>query len=478
MEASAQQQQAWLNQMKKGRVAFSQGQLGVAVQAFNSAAQVLPNKMEGWVNLGSALLQSGQYRLSEDALRRAIAIAPSVMASHMLMGDTLRLQGRSNEALSAYERAVALQRSPMALNKLACAQRSRRDGEKAEALYKEAISIEPRFSLARVNLGTLLLEIGKFESAEAQLNNLQGEKLPPAEQTEVKSALLCLGEYRRLNPAIETMVMEGKLEPLKNALSHLPNAVQGIDKPALEKAQGYLKSAQGLGKTASQALIELPENWPLIEGLFMIPLVNSVEAFRAKEKELAAKTSLTLAERESVNVAGAVVAARACKDSMNDPASAESNLRHWHSLCCRDLTELSGGHFKYTQNWSTKSPTLKRVEPALASATFQRYMQNFHYSAPTGLTRAAMSFMAACDLHCFGDGNGRTILTWVNRQLEWNGEMPMLFTKEMGLKGELGAAMKSVRSNGGDLKPLVEVFLGAQRFALKFREELAAINAA
>ena len=81
--------------------------------------------------------------------------------------------------------------------------------------------------------------------------------------------------------------------------------------------------------------------------------------------------------------------------------------------------------------------------------------------------------MALSDIHAFSDGNGRIALTWLNRELESVGQLPALFTKENGIRGKLGAAMRKVRSNGGDISILVPIVREAQLFTRSFCDELA-----
>lgn len=83
--------------------------------------------------------------------------------------------------------------------------------------------------------------------------------------------------------------------------------------------------------------------------------------------------------------------------------------------------------------------------------------------------------MAVCDIHPFADGNGRTALIWLNRELEWAGLMPVLFDTRLGVKGELGQAMVKVRANPEDFTPLATVIQKGQVFARQFCEQLASI---
>ncbi len=463
----------WLKKMQTGQRAFQQRKLQAAIRAFAKATQLQPEKMEAWVNLGSSFLEAGEYRDSHDALRHAIALAPAVMTPHMLLGDALRLLGRLGESLAAYERAVFLERSPLSLNKLACALRSRREADKARALYLEAIRMEPRFTLAQVNLATLKLERGEYDRAESALSKLQVAPLSAAEREEVESAILSLGEYRRLEPAIELMNSQGDLAPLEALLHELPVDLATIDQQALATSRAYLRTVLRQPTPESLALIPLADNWPLIEGLFMIPLINSVAELQQFELEIAQSETLAGELLESVNVRDAVLAARLASDTLSDPVKLEVHLRHWHGLSVNGLADFSAGHLKYTQNWSAKSPTFKRVEPALASATLQCFMREIYPALPDGLARAAVCFLAICDLHCFEDGNGRVALTWINRLLEWNGEMPLLFTRELGMQGQLGEAKRIARTNGGDPSAVIAVMQRAQQFARGFCEELA-----
>ncbi len=113
------------------------------------------------------------------------------------------------------------------------------------------------------------------------------------------------------------------------------------------------------------------------------------------------------------------------------------------------------------------------MEPALGSGTFRRFITDVYATLSPGLLRGSVVFMGVCDLHLFADGNGRVALTWLNRELEWAGLMPALFRHDLGIKGELGNAMKDVRTNGGDLAPLVAVITRAQQYALEFCAELS-----
>ncbi len=466
-------QQAWLMSMKIGEQSFQQGRMIDAASAFTQATRLQPRRAESWVNLGSALLETSRFQESAVALNNAITLNPMLMPAHMLLGDALRQLGEFTLALSSYRHAVTLQRNPLSLNKLACALRVRGQHEEAKALYLEALHRDPNFTLAAVNLTGLHIEICQFEEASEQLNALLTRTLPRREREEVIASQRALAEYFRLNDALALLCVHQNLEPLQTALSQTPESALGIDEDVLKNIRLYVESAHQLVDTVANVSGAPPADWPLIEALFMIPLIHSVDQFLDIREQRGNRQQAKSELLESLNMEPAILAARASCGHLTDPVAAELHLRHWHILACRDVEGFLPGHFKYTQNWSTRSPTLKRVQPALASGTFRHFVADLYSTLQPGVLRAAVVYMAVCDLHLFADGNGRVALTWLNRELEWAGLMPALFNRDLGLKGELGDAMQAVRTNGGDLSPLVAVIVRAQYHALEFCAELA-----
>lgn len=464
--------------MNLGTGCFRQGDLAAASRAFSSATTILPQRMEGWVNLGSVLLEGGKIADAIAALKTALALNPNVMAAQMLLGDAQRMQGDTELALASYRKAVALERSPLALNKLACALRSRLQTREAAALYIEALEKAPDFSLARVNLATLNIEAGHYEAASEELLELEGRQLPPAEREEVTCASHALAEYRRLHAAIEDMNSSGSYAELEGLLHKLPAGIRATDKHALRNIREYCNWAKHAANLHPMQQTALPHDWPLVEALCTVPLAVSVEDYLALRETLERGGEHPQALRTAGNMEPAITIARECAEAMQDPVRAEVRLRHWHALACRDLPGTLGGHCKYTRNWSAQSPALKRVDPHLASATLQHFVGHLYRSVSPGIARAALVFMAITELNCFADGNSRVALIWLNRELEWSGLMPALFREALGPDGELRAAMESARAGGGDLSALVDVIIQAQDQARQFCAALQDARAA
>lgn len=466
-------EEAWLGKMRAGKRHFDRGQSTKAINAFSKATKLNPQRVEGWINLGSTLLDSGRYAKALVVLEKALSMQPDLMLPQLILGDVLRELGRWPEAIASYRKAVSMERSPLGLNKLACAVRVEDGYEQAEGLYLEAIEIAPDFTLARVNLASLQVTRGRFEKARELLDAVAVLSLPPTERYEVDAAQLAISEYFRLNEAIAELSDKAVFAPLETLLRSTPIPSLQVDENTIGAIARYTDSAKRVSTPASPASDALPEEWPLIEALFMIPHVNSVSEYLAVKVSLEGGLKAKGDLLESTNMEPAIFAARSNQFELQDPVKAELHMRHWHALACRGLNGFMPGHFKYTQNWSPGSPALTRVEPTMASGTFRRFIDDFYQSTPLGIARAALVCMAVCDLHAFADGNGRVGIIWLNRELEWAGLAPALFSRELGVRGKLGAARREVRNNRGNLAPLIAVIAEAQQFGHDFCSQLA-----
>ncbi len=470
MNAPAQNEQKWLRCMSSGRKSFEGRKLDKALNSFRKAVRILPQRKEGWVNLGSTLLEAKRYQEAARALERAISIDNRLMLAHLLLGDCLRMSGKRPEASACYRNALALQRSPLSLNRMACALREDKKLDLAEGLYREALSMDSGFTLARVNLATLEVERCNTDRAREHLNALAGAMLAPAEQQEVDSANWALTEFQRLDTPINTLVQEGDSSLLEHALRASP--AMGVDQELLAAIQRYARSARRLshGEAISGGVVL--DDWPEIEAAFLIPLVSEFEEYRLLRSHREAGRLPGEDRQKLEQWVQTITTARACRDDMLDPLKAELQLRYWHALACKDSSELQPGHFKYVVNWIPTNPNQRRVSPAQASGTFRHFIEAIYGKLEPGYGRAATVYMALVDLHLFSDGNGRIARNWLNRELEWAGLVPCLFRKGQKTSDGFKQAIFAVRGAGGDLSPLIEFIKACQREALACCEAL------
>jgi len=205
----------------------------------------------------------------------------------------------------------------------------------------------------------------------------------------------------------------------------------------------------------------------------MIPYVETVEAYLKVRGALSGGLEPQGELLESLAMEPLVHACREAFDELNDPVRGEMHLRHWHWLATRELSEFVPGQFKMTRNLTRSDLDKRRAEPHLVAGTLRTAFKEIYSELPCGLLRGLVAFLAISDAHAFADGNGRLGLVLINRELEWVGQMPALFTREMGITGKLGAALRKTRKEDGDLAPVLPVVEEAQRFARQFCEELA-----
>jgi len=475
VSTSATTLKTWLGFMNMGQRSFQHRDLAAAVVAFGSATSLVPGRVEGWINLGSAQFELKNFDFAASALKKAVELNPNLMVSHLILGDALRMLGQWHDAFNSYQTAVGLERTPLSLNKLACALRSQGNYEFAEGLLKESITMDPSFTIARVNLATLQVPLERFEDAEAQLTEVSGLSLSPLEKVEIESVQLALSEHKRLKNAISQLTKNQNPAPLETALRKIPEHLQQVDEKLMETLHLYAELASTVDIDPVPIHPNLPAEWPQIEAMFMVPMVCNVNDYQQLKKDRKLGTEPSLQLLQSVNMVPAIEAARLCQSDLTDPTKAEVHLRHWHALAFNEVPGSMPGHFKYTQNINADVPTVLRVQPAFASATFRCFVSNIYNQLSPGYPRAITVLMALADLHLFADGNGRTAMTWLNRELEWAGLMPTIFSVQLGFKGDLGREERAARHKGGDLSQLALVLSQAQNDAKNFCTKLTQV---
>lgn len=463
----------WLQAMQLGQRHLQQGQLADATKHYVSATQIEPARAEGWINLGIAQAQMKQLDQALASLNQAVRLKPSIMPAHLAIGDVHRLLGNEQESINAYQRAVALERAPTSLNKLACSLRTIGKAAESEALYQDALRIDPDFTLAQTNLATVQIELQRFDAAREQLNAMKGLPLSPMEENEIGSTRVTLDEYFRIQPSVEAAAQDGNLEPLYKTLCATPSALLQVDEEVFEGIRHYADSARSLAPLPEIESPGLPEDWPLIEALFMIPFVESVSEYRKVKDSITKENNPSGDLLESLIMEAVVRDTYATFGEMQEPIKAETYLRYWHLLATRGIADIVPGQFKMTRNQTRADLAKRRAEPHLAAGTFRRFISDIYAELPAGLPRGLVTIMAISDIHAFADGNGRLAMTWLNRELESTGQFPALFTRELGACGKRSDAMRKVRRSGGDLSFLVPVIIEAQQFARDFCVELA-----
>jgi tetratricopeptide (TPR) repeat protein len=190
------------------------------------------------------------------------SIAPSVptirdAAASLAAGDLKRAENELQAILRAVPTDVH------ALNLLAIVRVQQKREDEAEALFKEAITIQPDFAGAHSGLGLLYAQMGKNDLAVPPLKEslrldpsrkdvqavlvsiLRGQAHDAAGHNDLEKALALLMDARKLNPADADVQYEFGMVALRMSL--FPDAIDGFDQ-ALKLRADDAAALYGLGR--------------------------------------------------------------------------------------------------------------------------------------------------------------------------------------------------------------------------------------
>jgi len=452
--------------MQQGGERFKKGENEPAVESFMLATKILPDRSEGWVNLGSTLLRSRLLEKAIEALEKALSLDANQMTTHLLLGDAKRRGRQFSESVAHYRQAVSLQRTPASLNRLASALWADSHQLEAENLYRETVSSSPQFSLARINLANLLIEQGKVEDAEQQIQSLPRQPLSVKESTWLDNAENSIIQYRHLSAELKNAFNPQALPALREKLLQLPKECLRVDNAVLDELYHYAESANSIEETGLSKQPNLPSNWPIVEAAFQAGSVENIEEF------LALDTARTLGPQDPgqpnrlLALSATIETASTVRNSFLHPEEAELQLRHWHATAFKFQPGMLPGHFKYTPNRISHNTSQTLVSASKTIGTFRYFVQNVYPKTKPGLARAITVWMALSKIHPFADGNGRMGRIWLNRELLWAKQMPAIFCEGEGLRRELMSTMSRFFNSGReDIASLVPVFISAQQYA-------------
>lgn len=468
----------WAKAMQLGVNQLQARELGAAAAAFTAAATAYPERPEAWVNLALTRLQQTDPTSAEQALNNALNKHPEYSPALSCMGDIRRSQGELEEASSWYRRALKLHPDPVALNNLATLTRTLGNSEEAEKLYLHAEKLAPRFTLPRVNRAIMQIELGRPEEAYRQLSALDSVQLSEQERDHQQSALLSVSEQKRLEQPIRFLIETADSSAFEKILRETDAKHLEIDHHALEPIIQWAQMIrEKSGEFEPLQLSPLPHDWHAIEAAHMIPVVDCAEEYRALRGAHPEWKGTTLERAQTERMIPAIDLAESIHAPFSDPVRAEAYIRSIHARCTSgvDLEGLFPGHFKYTQSSSRNHPTARHVIPAKASGTFRFFVEELLARFQDPIARAALTWLALGSLHPFSDGNGRTSLVILNRNLIKSGLMPCLFTKDSGIKGKLGQAEEQAIQRN-DVLPIMDAIISGQRYALTFLEALQACD--
>ncbi|MHB8677033.1 MAG: tetratricopeptide repeat protein [Candidatus Acidiferrales bacterium] len=139
-----------------------QGDLQGSEAAFEKVAQAVPNRADGWVNMGRVQLQEGNLPAAEKVLLQALKVTPSLASAHFFYGSVLRDQGHYGAAIDQFK--VALGQYPydrVVRNNLGRTLFLERHYARAVREFQSVLAIDPEDLEANYNLMLCYNGMGK-----------------------------------------------------------------------------------------------------------------------------------------------------------------------------------------------------------------------------------------------------------------------------------------------------------------------------
>jgi len=134
-----------------GGVLLRENRIDEAVSHLEQARRIRPDHAATLSNLGVAAMRRGNLDEATALFQEALKANPAHLEAQLNLRDVLAKKRASNPAMATFQRGNAL--------------RDQGRLEDAEAAYREAIALDPTFTLPHNNLGILLAMQGKNEEA-------------------------------------------------------------------------------------------------------------------------------------------------------------------------------------------------------------------------------------------------------------------------------------------------------------------------
>ena len=161
-----------------GRFCYARGRYAEAAQLFATQSELLPEAPRAWSNLGAAQQALGQYEAAMRAYQRSITIHPTSSALSNL-GTCQFYLGHYADAVTAFDKATSMTPDNYLLwanlgdaYRWVPGQREKSGPvyDRALALIRDAVAVNPNDALARAVAASTLAKRGNFPAAQKELS--------------------------------------------------------------------------------------------------------------------------------------------------------------------------------------------------------------------------------------------------------------------------------------------------------------------
>jgi tetratricopeptide (TPR) repeat protein len=151
-----------------GRAWLEMGELANAIGSLRSAVSLDAAMVDAWLDLGTAYERAGDPRSALTCYDRATAVQPSFAQAWFRSAELAQSLGRTDDAIARFQRATeAGPTTRFGRQGAARALLAMNHDQKAEAVLREAIAVDPDDAVSQDLLGHLLSNWGRFDEAHA-----------------------------------------------------------------------------------------------------------------------------------------------------------------------------------------------------------------------------------------------------------------------------------------------------------------------
>lgn len=166
---------AFANEFQRGIQAFNRGrndesQFLVAARYFNTAGVIQPDSSGAYVNEAYAYMNGGQPESAIEPFENALETGDTEPETFRFLAQLYQTNDRSDEAVGLLEEAAAMYPENVDIQtELLNAYQITGQIDKALERYSSAVERDPENALFRYNYGSLLIQVGRYSEAIAQL---------------------------------------------------------------------------------------------------------------------------------------------------------------------------------------------------------------------------------------------------------------------------------------------------------------------
>ncbi len=152
-----------------GDALITQGRVDEAIEQYQEALRLKPNRAESYNNLGLALHRKGRADDAISQYYQAIRLKPADATVRNNLAIALAGKGQTDEAIGQFQEALRLKpNSAEAHNNLGLALYRKGRNDEAISQYQEALRLKRNYPFACNNLGSALLKKGQIDEAIRQ----------------------------------------------------------------------------------------------------------------------------------------------------------------------------------------------------------------------------------------------------------------------------------------------------------------------